>query len=341
MLTRVKTVDILRGIAVLWMVWFQTWDFFSRDFVLYNLDKRDWNRLGFDFFNWLPIFMTVSGISLFLSFRRKYEGGYSKFRIWIHGLRRYGGYIFLGLLICLWVADITLFLEFGEVVGAIGLYALISLTLLLFFHKHTFWLMVGIWIFSLALREYVSNYCVGMIISPFFYGFTIWLMLPYFAAGIFLADKILTRKFKVISSFCFLTLISALFSIFLFSPKISYFEGTTSFVLLSLSTVSFILCLIMKYSELKIFKLFEFFGKHALFFYVYHVAVLYKLVVVFNISKSLDFLTSIIVTAISLCIGSVIIQFYGELWKLTKSKFKTLIKGVFKFQHVLTIKGCG
>jgi hypothetical protein len=40
------------------------------------------------------------------------------------------------------VADITLFLEFGEVIGAIGLYAMISLTLLLIFHKHTFWFMI-------------------------------------------------------------------------------------------------------------------------------------------------------------------------------------------------------
>jgi uncharacterized membrane protein len=107
---------------------------------------------------------------------------------------------------------------------------------------------------------------------------------------------------------------------------------------LSLSIVSFILCLSMKYGELKILKLFEFFGKHALFFYVYHVAVLYKLVVVFNIFKSLDFLTSVIVTAISLCVGSVIIQFYGELWKFTKSKFKALIKEMFKFQHISTIE---
>jgi uncharacterized membrane protein len=94
----------------------------------------------------------------------------------------------------------------------------------------------------------------------------------------------------------------------------------------------------MKYGELKIFKIFEFFGKHALFFYVYHVAVLYKLAAVFNISKSLDFLISIIVTAISLCIGSVIIHFYRELWKFTKSKSKALIKEMFKFQHISTIE---
>jgi hypothetical protein len=60
-------------------------------------------------------------------------------------------------------------------------------------------------------------------------------MLPYFSAGIFLADKILAKDFRAILSFSISTFALSVLSLLTFSPKISYFEGTTSFVLLSLS----------------------------------------------------------------------------------------------------------
>jgi len=75
------------------MVWFQTWDFFSEDFILYG-SITEIGCLGFDFFNWMPIFMTVYGVSLFLSLKKKLTMGYSKFKILASGFRRYGGYIF-------------------------------------------------------------------------------------------------------------------------------------------------------------------------------------------------------------------------------------------------------
>lgn len=77
--------------------------------------------------------MTVSGVSLWLSFKRRLKKGFSLIKIWAYGFRRYGMYILLSFLICIWVADVTLFLEVGEVIGAIGSYAMISLTLLLIF----------------------------------------------------------------------------------------------------------------------------------------------------------------------------------------------------------------
>jgi hypothetical protein len=46
-------------------------------------------------------------------------------------------------------------------------------------------------------------------------------------------------------------------------------------VLLSLSILSIIFCFVIKFSGWAGFKILEFLGKHALFFYVYHVAVLY------------------------------------------------------------------
>lgn len=139
------------------------------------------------------------------------------------------------------------------------------------------------------------------------------LMLPYFSAGMFLANKILARDSKTILSFSLSTFVSALLFTLTISPKISYFEGATSFVLLSLSMVSLIFLVVAKFGKWIGPQIFEFMGRHALFFYVYHVAVLYKLTVLLGIFKSLDFLTSIIVTANSLCIGCIIIYLHRRL----------------------------
>jgi len=120
---RVKSIDVLRGIAVLWMVLFQTLDFFSKDFQLYG---DIWNYF-LDYVNWLPIFMFISGISIWIMVNKRMISGFSRWKIMFHGLKRYGSYILIGFLLCLWCFRYQVFLNLNEILLAIGVYTIVTL----------------------------------------------------------------------------------------------------------------------------------------------------------------------------------------------------------------------
>jgi hypothetical protein len=221
----------------------------------------------------------------------------SRFRIFLHGLRRYGSYIILSLFFCLWVADLNLFLSLGEVIGAIGFYALISLGLLLLFYKWRFWLLIVVYGFSFFLREYVSHTPGLPAISPFFLGFTVWLMLPFMFTGIFLAEAIVQKELKKMFLFDMALLPAMVLSVF-WSDKISYFEGTLSFVLISIFLAIILFIVITPIQDSKLLRIFSFIGKHPLLFYFAHQAVFFKVALQLNIFHNFDTLYSLIGTSL-------------------------------------------
>jgi len=314
---RISAIDAVRGIAVLWMIWFQTWDFFSKDFKLYS---EFWYQ-SFDFFNWLPIFAIVSGLCISISVSGKLEGGWPKLKVFVHGIRRYGFYILVSFFICLWTLDLDIFLSFDEILGAIGIYALITLTLILVFHGHKFLLMIAIYLMSFRLRElFYTGFLNGenLIVPQFLRGYTIWLMLPFFFSGVFIADMVLKKEIKNLILFA-VSLLPLSFMLSYLGDQTSYEFGTLSFNINNVIVVLVLFALTIHFEKHSFLGILGFFGKHALFFCSCHYILWYKLLLETGLIKSFDLLSSVVLTVFSIFLPAFVmflIDRYGLRKKL-------------------------
>jgi hypothetical protein len=276
----------MRGFAVLWMVCLQILEFFSMDFQMY---AHSLFRL-FDFVNWLPTFMFVSGLSVWLLVEKRLSFGWSKWRIMFHGLKRYISYIFLSLALCLWCFSLQIFLELNEILIAIGVYALITLCLLLIFFGRE-WFLVPLSFLVYGLSSWFRS-LLGFQVYPFY------LILPFFFLGSFSAKLIIKRDFR--GSILFEFLLLAIIATLAFAgDNFSYAEDSLGFVIFNVFLTVLLFLIVSKFQEIRILNIFSFAGRNALFFYVFHYAVWYKLAVSLGISHSLDWTISIIWTFFS------------------------------------------
>ena len=110
-LPRLNFLDVIRGVAVLWMVVFQTLDGFG----FYDLYGSSWFQFGL---NWVRLFWFVSGFSCVLMYRK-----YSLKRFWLKVARRFALFTAVGLFLALVVPfniDVTQ-IWFYEAVSSIAL----------------------------------------------------------------------------------------------------------------------------------------------------------------------------------------------------------------------------
>ena len=276
----------MRGFAVLWMVSFQILDFFV-DYQMYSHTVY----CLLDFANWLPIFMFVSGMSVWLMVNKRLSLGFSRSKIFSHGLKRYVFYIFIGLMVCLWCFSFQTFLDFNEILVAIGVYALVTLCLLLvFFGKE--------WIFvPLAFVVYALSFWFG---GPLRYQvFPFYLMLPFYFLGAFSAKFIVKKNLKKLTLFEFPLLIVIVFLAFL-GDSFSYVRDSLGFVVFNVFLIISLFVIVDNFQNMKILNLFSFAGRNALFFYVFYFAVWYKLAVSLDASQDYDLPSSILLTFLSI-----------------------------------------
>ncbi|TET19317.1 DUF1624 domain-containing protein [Candidatus Bathyarchaeota archaeon] len=109
--SRLHFLDVIRGVAVLWMVAFQIADAFG----FYDLYGSSWFQFGL---NWVRLFWFVSGFSAVLMYRK-----YSVKRFWSKVAYRFTLFSCVGLLLALVVPfniDVTQ-IWFYEAVSSIGL----------------------------------------------------------------------------------------------------------------------------------------------------------------------------------------------------------------------------
>ena len=78
--------EVVRGFAVLWMLFFQLLDMFCFEYDLYG---QEWLR----YVNWLPVFMVVVGFSLRLAFKK-----YGVKRFYVRVFKRGVWFVLLGFM---------------------------------------------------------------------------------------------------------------------------------------------------------------------------------------------------------------------------------------------------
>ena len=308
---RAPSVDVVRGFAILWMVLFETLDIFSSEFDLWN---RYWYAFGFDIINWVSLFMLVAGVGIKLSVDSQLKKGKGKIGTFVRGLRRYLFYLGLSLFLCLWVADIGLFLSLGEFPGAFSIYAIITLVLVLIVENHTSVLLILTYGISFFLQEYVSYFLIGLKISPFFYGFTVWNILPFMITGVYVAHMIDQSNKKSMLKLFAALLPVALVLLFL-GDFPSYFNGTISYavddILIIVALFVSLLVLLPRLPQASRF--FGFFGRYSIVFYVAHVALWYKLLLILDKVKTFDLAQSILLTLASIAVSTIFILFWRKL----------------------------
>lgn len=306
--SRIESVDIMRGFAVLWMVLFQTLDFFSKDFQMYD---HTWYYF-LDFVNWLPIFMFVSGISVWLMVNKRLSSGFSRQKILFHSLKRYGSYIFLSLLLCLWCFSFQTFLDLNEILVAIGVYAFVTVCLLLVFFGRE-WTFI-----PLALVVYVLSFWfrdpLGFQFFPFYW------MLPLFFLGAFSAKLITRKRLKKSMLFGFLLLV-IIAILALLGDDFSYTGKSLGFVLFNVFLIVLLFAVVNSFQHVKFLDVFSFAGRNALFFYVFHYAVWFKLAVSLNIFQTFDWPSSILLT----CFGVAVIFPFACLKLRLSQCFKKIV----------------
>jgi uncharacterized membrane protein len=286
--SRVKSVDVIRGFAVLWMVLFHTLDFFV------NFQK--YGRTWYHFLvltNWLPTFMFVSGMSVWLMVNKRLGSGFSRWKILLHGLKRYVSYIFLGLILCLWLFDFQSFLDFNEILVAIGVYALVTLCLLLVVFG-TEWIFLPLAFVVYALSFWFRG-PLGSQALPFY------LMLPFCFLGAFSVKFVIEKDLNKLTLFELLLLVAIVILAFL-GDSFSYVEDSLGFVVYNVLLIIVLFVIVDNFQHMKILNVFSFAGRNALFFYVFYFAVWSKLAAFLDTSRTFDWPSSILLTSLSVAV---------------------------------------
>jgi surface polysaccharide O-acyltransferase-like enzyme len=293
---RIVAIDVIRGFAVLSMMFFHIFDFFSNNLHLYG---DFWFRSGLDQFNWMPMFFITVGVCLGLPTRNPK-------RI----VKRSILYMILGALLCLWIGSLD-----ADVVFIIGFYTLLSLPLVKAFKNHKGKFLVVIFVVCFLLTKILRQYQIY--VYPFSYGFTAWISLPFIFLGYYLSDKIIGNNLKGMLKFSLLlvplTIVSMIFR------SVSFYDQTVSFVFLDSLIVCLIYFLVMHFQSLRIMKLFGFFGKNALPFFVFHWAILYKILAITQTLRTFEFFASLALTLSVLALYSLFLaKKPWHIWEMPK-----------------------
>ena len=142
-LKRIESIDIIRGFAVLQMIFWQTYDFFAKTDIYAPSDplffapfNHPINGIG------LILFAFISGTSLFFSVKKRMNLG--KKKVFLHSLVRYGSYIIASLFFTSFIFGFKTFYIWGEAIQGIGLGAIIATILILFVSSKWVYLGLGI-----------------------------------------------------------------------------------------------------------------------------------------------------------------------------------------------------
>jgi uncharacterized membrane protein len=153
---RLNYIDVLRGVAVLWMITLQTLT--GLGFI--NMYAEFHTIIG-QWFNWLPLFMMLVGFSLMLSFERR--KGFVK-----RNLKRAILLIILGVSLSLLMG----WPLFDEAISSIGVAIIIMIPFILTIQKHKLlWFPSALIMFANSVWLYdLGNFNPPWLLSFMFVG---------------------------------------------------------------------------------------------------------------------------------------------------------------------------
>jgi len=291
-MSRLVYVDVLRGIAVLWMVFFQLLNMFS---VVNIYTDLTWMQR---FIGWFGIFIVVVGFSLRLAFE-KYEMKDFYKKIFKTGTK----------LICIGLV-LTIICDFQigfrvidmEILGAIGFNCMIMCSLFLIDKISKSRQIHALWFGSWCFIMVVLNRLVSLEAS-----FNIIWMQSFMLFGVWLA---VVRRYKGIWLIVGISLLAfGLLNV----DSVQYPVRTVE----RWSTYCGVICLLMlSFSRIRIKSLnrfFSYFGKHALFFYIFHYAIFQRPLIETGLIRTFSALGGLILTFMAIGILVMIEKTYCYL----------------------------
>jgi len=118
-----KSIDIVRGIAVVQMIFWQMFDFFSKIDIYRDFPHVVKTINTPPHFSVLVLFLSMSGASLFISVSKKLTKGMKKSEILKYITKRYGSFVIISLFFTTLVFDFCTFFRWEEAIQGIGLTA--------------------------------------------------------------------------------------------------------------------------------------------------------------------------------------------------------------------------
>ena len=336
MVKRIDSIDIVRGFAVLQMVFWQTYDFFARTDIYATTDPLFFkpfnspiNGLG------LAVFAFISGTSLFFAVKKRQN--LSKKEIILHSVKRYGLYIILSLFFTSFVFGFDVFFRWGEAIQGIGFAAIIATLVLLLFKSKWIYLSLGFLITFVqpTIRHLVPpintpvsaplNSLISLFLNMTIRGyFSLTHVLPIMLFGIFLAITIneLKSKKKIIKiSALYVFLLGILGLTFHFLIRnIDVYEWTSAYQLFytSISIFLFLISelILLKFGKIRITKFLSVFGKTPLIAYLGHFLLIKKPLDVLHLANLLGIGISLLLSLVFVTL----MYYVSKLWLSIKSR---------------------
>jgi predicted acyltransferase len=316
---RIDSIDIVRGLAVLQMVFWQIFDFFARTDIYAKSDplflkafNSPINGIG------LVLFAFISGTSLFFAIEKRKN--LKKSRIILHSLKRYGMYILLSLFFTSFVFGFDVFYRWGEAIQGIGFAAIIATFFLLLFRSKWLYLILGITLSFIqpVIRTIVNsifssyplipheidplNNAISLLLNMTIRGyFSLTHVLPIIFFGIFLAiliKELKTEKKIIKISLAYSILFCSLGMVLHFWQKsIDVYEWTTAYQFFYTGFSCFLFMssksILLRYGRIKITNFLSVFGKTPLIGYLGHFLLIKKPLDLLGISNTFNYWISL------------------------------------------------
>lgn len=281
---RLGYVDVVRGISVLWMVVFQLLNMFSRDFGLYS------NYYWFiKYVNWFPFFMVLVGFSVKLMFDKYGKAFLSKSFLRI--VKLVGSGFFL-----VWFVEFQVGGLFDEAISSIGLNLVVLSVLLFVFDGFKF----KVYLFGFLSFLFLFLDRFSLLVG----GFNPFWCLSFMFFGVVLAEiveKDVHKPVLLMIFFFFLTL-----SLVGGVENVNYGVRSVNFWFLNCGLFCLVMFLAWYFrSGGRLSKAFGYFGRHSLFFYVFHFLVFRKVLLVSNSFGVFGWVASVVlvVCSVGLLVG--------------------------------------
>ena len=328
-MSRIDSVDAFRGLALLLMIFWQMFDFFSIANIYTDAPfyLKEFNMPIHGIV--VGLFAFIAGFGIYLSISKRTRE--NKFSTLKHGFSRYFGYILISLVFTTFVFGFNVFFGWEEVIQGIGLSGLIAFCLILFNRSKLFLgiLALGLIILqSFALnfayqqtQEGLAGFLVNLSVRGFF---SIINILPLILIGAIVATYFTKSKAYNLLLVGFILIIFSLISHQF--VEIDYYNRSVTYSIfftgVSVLLFSIIDAILKKRENFVLFKPLKTIGKGALLGYLLHFLLIYKTSVVFGFNSIFDSNLSIIFSIISI----IIIYFVVKIWIDLKERksWKTL-----------------
>ncbi|MBW2977271.1 DUF1624 domain-containing protein [Candidatus Woesearchaeota archaeon] len=341
---RIDSIDILRGIAILQMVFWQIFDFFAKTNIY---SQAPYYIPFFNIsINWIGIgmFAFISGTSAYISVKKRLDKNIKKSNIILHAIKRYGGYILISLFFTSFVFGFRIFYQWNEAIQGIGLAALFAVLLILLFKSK--WVFAGIGLIIIFIQPFLksileNNYIIqNYPFNPILFtplsnlisivlnfsvrgGFSLVHLLPFAIFGVVLSILIFRlKKIQLIRISSLLGVLIVLISLvlhFSFSPINGYGKSPSYllfFVGLFFLIFGLIEYLLAKFGGNKIFDFLIVFGKGAIVAYLFHFLFIYKPLQILNIESTFGSLVSYLLAIVF----TIILYYICKGWLLFKAR---------------------